>query len=596
MSTPVDASGASSAAAMDRRFFGHPRGLSTLFFTEMWERFSYYGMRAILTLYMTKSLVEGGLGFDEKYAALIYATYVSSVWYLPLVGGWLADKVFGARRAVLIGGIIIACGHYSMAINTQLNFYAGLILIATGTGLLKPNISAMVGQLYPEKDQRRDAGFSIFYMGINLGAFLSPIIVGFLAQHPWFRHYLGSMGLDPNSAWHWGFGAAGVGMTLGLIQYLLPFTIKMNPKAFAITIGALGGFVIGELAGLFIRIVWPMPILVFGIIGLAMGVALAIWINSLRKKSLESSGYPKGKLFWLIPGHPLNEVGKPPQPDRELEAANQGKAESSFDPVIVGLAVLGGLIGAGIGYYFGDSGWVAALFPGVVGFFAGYLVGTTRLLNGDELKRVLAIFILFIFSILFWMTYEQAGSSLTLFADRMTRPTVFGWEYPSSWFQSVPAIFVIIFAPMFAALWQKMGERQPSSPGKFIYGLFFAGIAFVVVTIASMMGGGGRVSPWWLVLVYLLQTFGELCLSPVGLSAVTKLSPARMVGLMMGVWFLSISIGSYIAGLATRLFAGNDNAVLTRGFAIFAGITLAGALILAILTPLIKKLIPREAI
>jgi POT family proton-dependent oligopeptide transporter len=192
------------------------------------------------------------------------------------------------------------------------------------------------------------------------------------------------------------------------------------------------------------------------------------------------------------------------------------------------------------------------------------------------------------------MTYEQAGSSLTLFADRLTRTTVFGWEYPSSWFQSVPAVFVIIFAPVFAGLWQRMGNRQPSSPGKFIYGLFFAGIAFVVVTIASMLGGGGRVSPLWLVLVYLLQTFGELCLSPVGLSTVTKLSPARMVGLMLGVWFLSISIGSYIAGLTTRLFEGNDTAVLTKGFGIFAAITLAGAVILAILTPFIKRLIPRE--
>src|SRR6266850_6066996 len=185
MSTPLDATGASKTDPRDSHgFFGHPRGLSTLFFTEMWERFSYYGMRALLTLYMTKSLAEGGLGFDEKYAGIIYATYVSSVWYLPLIGGWLADKVLGARRAVLIGGIIIACGHYSMAINTLPNFYGGLILIACGTGLLKPNISAMVGQLYPEKDQRRDAGFSIFYMGINLGAFLSPIVVGFLAQHP----------------------------------------------------------------------------------------------------------------------------------------------------------------------------------------------------------------------------------------------------------------------------------------------------------------------------------------------------------------------------------------------------------------------------
>jgi POT family proton-dependent oligopeptide transporter len=513
MSMPIDGTGASSTSAIDRGFFGHPRGLSTLFFTEMWERFSYYGMRAILTLYMTKALSEGGLGFDEKYAALIYATYVSSVWYLPLIGGWLADRVFGARRAVLIGGIIIACGHYSMAINTHLNFYAGLILIAMGTGLLKPNISAMVGQLYPEKDQRRDAGFSIFYMGINLGAFLSPIIVGFLAQHPWFRHFISSMGFDPNSAWHWGFAAAGVGMTLGLIQYVLG-------------------------------------------------------------------------------GARLNHVGQ--KPDRKVK--KNGSASSGFDFVTMALAILGAAILGAVGYYFGDAGLISALFPLVVGFFAGYLLGTTRLLSGDELRRVLVIFILFVFSIVFWMTYEQAGSSLTLFADRMTQTTVFGWQYPSSWFQSVPAIFVIIFAPMFAALWQKMGDRQPSSPGKFIYGLFFAGMAFVVVTIASMMGANGRVSPWWLVVVYLIQTFGELCLSPVGLSTVTKLSPARMVGLMMGVWFLSISIGSYIAGLTTRLFEGNDNAVLTRGFAIFAGITLAAALVLAVLTPLIKKLIPREAI
>ena len=213
---PVD-----TAPGQSRSFFGHPGGLSTLFFTEMWERFSYYGMRAILTLYMTKSFAEGGLGFDEKYAGIIYATYVSSVWYLPLPGGWLADRIFGARRAVLIGAIIIACGHYSMAINSNYTFFAGLVLIACGTGLLKPNISAMVGQLYSDEDKRRDAGFSIFYMGINLGAFLSPIVVGFLAQHVWFRGFISSLGFEPNSAWHWGFGAAGVGMTLGIVQYLL---------------------------------------------------------------------------------------------------------------------------------------------------------------------------------------------------------------------------------------------------------------------------------------------------------------------------------------------------------------------------------------
>ena len=504
MSTPP-------SSAYDRGFMGHPSGLSTLFFTEMWERFSYYGMRAILTLYMTKSLAEGGLNFDERYAGIIYATYVSSVWYLPLIGGWLADRIFGARRAVLIGGIIIACGHFSMAVNSLPTFYAGLILIACGTGLLKPNISAMVGQLYPEGDQRRDAGFSLFYMGINLGAFLSPIVVGFLAQSETSRNFISSMGLDPNSAWHWGFGAAGVGMTLGLIQYLLG-----------------------------------------------------------RRK--------------------LATVGDKPQ----VLPVSETEPRAGVDYLTLILAIVGGVAGAGLGLYYGEAGVLSALFPCVVGFFAGYLIGTTRMLNGDELKRVLVIFILFVFSILFWMTYEQAGSSLTLFADRLTRTTILGWTYPSSWFQSVPAIFVIIFAPIIGAIWQKLGDRQPSSPGKFTIGLFFAGIAFVVIAFAATLTTGGRVSPAWLVLVYFLQTIGELCLSPVGLSTVSKLSPARMLGLMMGVWFLSISIGSYIAGLTTRLFEGNDPAVLTRAFGMFAGITLLAAIILAVITPFIKRMTPRS--
>jgi len=501
----------SPTSTYDRSFFGHPRGLSTLFFTEMWERFSYYGMRAILLLYMTKGFAEGGLAFDEKYASIIYATYVSSVWYLPLPGGWLADRILGARRAVLIGAIIIACGHYSMAIPSKLSFYAGLILIACGTGLLKPNISAMVGQLYSEEDKRRDAGFSIFYMGINLGAFLAPLVVGFLAQSATFRNFITSFGFDPNSVWHWGFGAAGVGMTLGIVQYLL------GQKRLA-TVGA--------------------------------------------------------------------------KPDLSPPTAEAGTAEG-VDYLTIGLAVFGGVAGATLGMVYGEAGVLSALFPTVVGFFAGYLIGIIRHLNGEELKRVLVIFILFIFSILFWMTYEQAGSSLTLFADRLTNTTILGWTYPSSWFQSVPAIFVIILAPIIGAVWQGLGPRQPSSPGKFTIGLFFAGIAFVVIAFASTLAAGGRVSPMWLVVVYFLQTIGELCLSPVGLSTVTKLSPARMVGLMLGVWFLSISIGSFIAGLAARVFAGNDTAVLTRAFGMFAGITLLAAIILAVLTPLIKRMTPR---
>jgi POT family proton-dependent oligopeptide transporter len=506
MSTSQDA----ATSSLDRSFFGHPAGLSTLFFTEMWERFSYYGMRAILLLYMTKTFAEGGLGLDEKYAGLIYATYVSSVWYLPLPGGWIADRILGARRAVLIGAIIIASGHYSMAINTKLTFYAGLILIACGTGLLKPNISAMVGQLYSEEDKRRDAGFSVFYTGINLGAFLSPLVVGYLAQSASFRNLITSWGFDPNSTWHWGFGAAGVGMTIGIIQYVL------------------GG---RRLAG----------------------------------------------------------VGKKPV----IPAATaQGATEVGVDYLTLVLALVGGAIGAGLGLHYGEA-LISALFPTVVGFFFGYLLGIIRHLKGEELRRVLVIFILFVFSILFWMTYEQAGSSLTLFADRLTRTTIFGWTYPSSWFQSVPALFVIIFASVIGAVWLKLGDRQPSSPGKFTIGLFFAGIAFVVIAFAAMLAGSGRVSPLWLVLVYFLQTIGELCLSPVGLSTVTKLSPGRMVGLMLGVWFLSISIGCFIAGLATGLFAGNDNTALVRGFGIFAGITLVAAIILAVLTPLIKRMTPR---
>jgi POT family proton-dependent oligopeptide transporter len=509
MSTPIDGTGVAPATAPDRRFFGHPLGLSTLFFTEMWERFSYYGMRALLTLYMTSKLVDGGLGFNEAYAGAIYAMYVSSVWYLPLVGGWLADKVFGARRAVLLGGIIIACGHYSMAIDSLPTFYAALILIALGTGLLKPNISTMVGQLYPPDDKRRDAGFSIFYMGINLGAFISPFVTGYLAQSASFKGVIVKMGLNPAHAWHWGFAAAGVGMTLGVIQYVL---------------GARN----------------------------------------------------------------LKDAGR--KPEKHVRATEEGSG--GFDVVTIALSVVGAVLGAGFGYKF-DAGLVSVPFWTVVGYFVGYLGGTTRLLKGDELRRVLVIFILVVFSVIFWMTYEQAGSSMTLFADRLTRTEIFGHAFPSSWFQSVPAVFVIILSPIFAAIWQSLGDRQPSSPAKFAFGLLFAGLAFGVLTVAASLTGGGRVSPWWLVGVYFIQTLGELCLSPVGLSTISKLSPVRMVGLMMGVFFLSISIGSYIAGRTTQIFQQGTPEVLTRAFGIFTGVTLAAALLLAVLTPLIKRMTPR---
>ncbi|MBV8859369.1 MAG: peptide MFS transporter [Acidobacteria bacterium] len=506
MSLAVDSTGVSPERAPDTSGIGgHPRGLTTLFFTEMWERFSYYGMRSLLILYMTAPLAVGGLNFDRKYAGLIYGTYVSSVYWTPLIGGWLADKVFGARRAVLLGGIVIACGHFSMVFHSLASFYAGLILIAAGTGLLKPNVSTMVGDLYEEGDARRDAGFSIFYMGINIGALSAPLVCGYLGQ---------------SVDWHYGFGAAGIGMVLGLVQYVL------------------GG-------------------------------------SRLRGVGLK--GVEKGRPD----AAQLQKIAKP------AESQSEG-----FDVVTLALAVVGGAIGAALGFIYGESGLLSALVPTVIGLFAGYLAGTARLLAGDELMRVLVIFILFVFSVIFWMTFEQAGSSLTLFADKLTRNQIFGWEFPSSWFQSVQPIFVVLLAPVFAGVWIRLGRRDPSSPMKFALGLLFAGLAFAIVAFASTLTGGGKVSPLWLVLCYFTQTLGELCLSPVGLSTVTKLSPARMVGLMMGVWFLSISFGGYIAGIAAGFFEESEGA-LFRLFGIFALVTLVAAAILFALTPLIRRMTPR---
>lgn len=515
MSTPIDGTGASPVSVDDRGFFGHPRGLSTLFFTEMWERFSFYGLRAILFLYMTKSLAEGGLAFPRPYAGLIMGTYTSGVYWTPLLGGWLADKWIGARRAVLVGGIIIACGHFSMAVRTMPNFYVGLILIAIGTGFLKPNVSTMVGFLYPEGDARRDAGFSIFYMGINLGALLAPIVVGYLGQR---------------IEWHYGFGAAGVFMVLGLIQYVV------------------------------------------------------------------------GKQR-------LRGVGEPPirndQPDvaqvRKIGDELQG---TGFDFLTAALALVGGVAGFWAGLRWGGAGWIGGIFPCVVGFFFGYIAGTVRSLNRAEALRVGVIFILFVFAIIFWMSFEQASTSLTLFADKLTRLNIFGFKFPSSWYQSVEPVFVVSLAPVFAIIWQRLGKKNPSSPAKFAYGLVFAAVAFAVVAFASTLvpptGGAElsealKVGPLWLVVVYFLQALGELCLSPVGLSTVTKVSPARMVGLMMGVWFLALSIGNFLAGIMGGMFNEQAEGALAKLFGSVAIITIISAIALFLLTPLIKKMTPKAA-
>jgi len=481
----------------DRAFFGHPRGLSTLFFTEMWERFSYYGMRALLILFMTAPVTAGGLGFDTGVAGAIYGLYTSMVYMTSLPGGWIADRLIGQRRAVLYGGIIIACGHFSMAFQSLTTFYIGLTLIVIGTGLLKGNVGVIVGFLYGPRDQRRDAGFSIFYMGINLGAFIAPLVCGYLGQRV---------------NWHVGFAAAGVGMTCGIVQYLL------------------GGKYLGD-AGLY-----PAPaespaaaaklrqrVTLWGAVTVAIIAALAI-----------------GMYTGAVP----------------ISAAQ---------------------ISDGAGYF---------LLLVMIGFFAWLFYG------GDwtpaERKRLFAIGVLFLASMIFWSQFEQAGSTLNLFGDRATRTEVFGWQFPSSYYQSLQPLFIITFAPVFAWIWLRLGSREPSSPAKFGIGLLFVGAGFALLVVAASLSANGvKVSPWWLVIVYLLHTFGELSLSPVGMSAVTKLAPARVTGLMMGLWYLGISVGNFIGGRLASLYG---SMALTTLFGIIAAVGIAAGVVMFTLTPPIKRL------
>ncbi|MDX2043702.1 MAG: peptide MFS transporter [Acidobacteriota bacterium] len=468
---------------------GHPRGLTTLFFTEMWERFSYYGMRALLLNYMTTAAALGGLGLDNKTGASIYGAYVGSVYLMSIPGGWLADKVLGTRRAVFIGGVIIALGHFLLAAPSNYTFFSGLILIVLGTGLLKPNVSTIVGELYSAEDQRRDAGFSIFYMGINIGAFAAPLICGFLGE---------------KINWHLGFAAAGIGMTAGLIQY-----------------------VVGR--------------------------------------------------------DRLSHVGQPPvQPTAETRRK-----------LVMGILFMATISAAVILLFFGPEQIVKNqmwIMLGSVVVFIGWLF--LFFLKPEEKKPVGAIIILFFFSIIFWACYEQAGSSFTLFARDMTNRNVFGYEVPVSWYQSSPPLFVVLLTPLFVWLWKKMKDKDPSSPFKFSLGLLFVGLGAALLVVASLLlvDGGDKAGPWWLVGVYVLQTIGEICLYPVGLSVTTKLAPQRLAGLMMGVWFLSISFGNFAAGIVAGYFEAGSQEALVGLFGKVASVPVIAAVLLLAVTPFIRKL------
>lgn len=522
-------------STQEKTFFGHPPGLFTLFFTEMWERFSYYGMRAILILFMTASIADqnGGLGLDASNAAAIYGLYTASVYLLTLPGGWLADNIFGQRKAIWYGGIVIMLGHISLAVPGNTTFFLGLGLVAIGTGLLKANISTIVGDLYPEGGARRDAGFSLFYMGINIGSFAGQMVVGYLGE---------------SVDWHYGFGAAAIGMFLGLIMFRLTENkylkdVGKTPKA--------------KEAQAESGVTNTNPMLGLGLVGVLVAFILILQFTGVINMS-----------------------------------------------TIVGVA-------EGMGYIIVA---IAALY------FAYVLIAGG--LNKAEKLRVVVIIFLFIGAALFWAGFEQAGSSLNLFAERHTEryfgplglPDIVaylvgaavlfglgyywnqhirqrddlidvlkvitgivvvglalfgwwivdsvsnGWEMPASWLQSVNPLFIIILAPVFGAIWVRLAARNmnPAAPFKFGFGLICLGLGFLVMVFAARVVVADlpetvRVSTLWLVMTYFLHTTGELTLSPVGLSMTTKLAPKRFAGQMMGIWFIGAALGNLIAGL----FAGN---------------------------------------
>ncbi|MBQ85493.1 MAG: MFS transporter [Gammaproteobacteria bacterium] len=451
-----------SSPGDDTAFFGHPTGLSTLFYTEMWERMSYYGMRALLVLYMTLSIQEGGLGITVASATAIYGLYTGAVYFMGLPGGWIADRMIGSQNAIWYGGMIIMCGHLLLAIPHDSTFFIGLIFVVAGTGLLKPNIGALVGQLYPTGDERRDSGYTLYYMGINIGSIIGYLVCGWL---------------QVNVGYHWAFGAAAIGMGAGLIKFRL-------------SLGKLHGH--------------------------GANPTVKLSSHGMRRTQLAlvtALALTAGLTYLIMSGSVV------------------------IDPVSL-------------------AQYVALLITVVfLGYYSAIYLFTN--LTDSEKKSLGALFLICIASTFFWAGFEQAGSSLNLFGRDYTDRFIGNFEIPPAWFQSANSFFIVLLSPFFAALWINLTKLmiKPSYGLKCAVGLIIMASGFIVMFFAAQVAASGlQAAPYWLIATYFLHTVGELCLSPVALSAVSKLSPKRFAGQMMGVFTLTYSIGSVVAGLVAGNF------------------------------------------
>ncbi|WP_167612923.1 peptide MFS transporter [Maribellus sediminis] len=499
----------------NKAFFGHPIGLSTLFASEMWERFSYYGMRALLVLFLTATFASGGFEMAELDAFTIYGIFTGLVYVTPIIGGMLADKVLGQRKSIYIGGLTMAIGQFLLATSAWLHgtdasmelrqtiFYAGLGILISGNGFFKPNISTMVGELYDNNDPRKDGGFTIFYMGINIGAFLSPLVAGKLGEQV---------------AWQYGFLAAGTGMVLGTVWFFVRSHtlghIGMPPKVKA------------ERVRLAVKDWFNILTYVAGVVGLIFAVILG----------------------W-------------------------GAMPSIVSTIIIYILAIGGILFLATSIFRGTNG-------------------------KTEWSRVGVILVLAVFNIFFWSGFEQAGTTFNIFARDNTNRMIGNWEIPATWFQSINAFYIVAFAPLFSILWVKLDKKNlnPNTPMKFAWGMTMLAVGFVVMAIAYTRSTGGSevklISPMWLAMVYMLHTFGELCLSPIGLSMVTKLSPPKLVSTMMGIWMGSYAAGNFVASQMKAISIKLETALDTE-IQVFWMIAIQSAIIaviLILLSPWLKRM------